>query len=118
MSSCGARPRWSICSFGYLRGKAIDVYARQPGVFENANYHLVDTFNGIDAVRFGNVLVNQPLNDMLADYDNIDEQSLVEGLSRHYYNHDKSFDGLANEPENMERFNAIKDWAIEYYDEV
>jgi len=106
---------------GYLREKTIDVYAKQPGSFDNINYHVVDTFNGIDAVRFGNVLctsVNQTLNDMLGDFDNIDEQSLVEGLSRYYYMNGKSFNGLFIKPENMERFNSIKDWAIEYYDEV
>jgi len=106
---------------GYVREKIIDVYARQPGPFENINYHVVDTFNGIDYVHFGDVLctsINQTLNDMLADFDNIDEQSLVEGLSRYYYAHGKSFDGLFIEPENIERFNSIKGWAIEYYDEV
>ncbi len=52
---------------------------------------------------------------MLADYDNIDEQSLVEGLSRYYFTHGMSFDGLMIKPENMSCFNAVKDWAIEYY---
>ena len=106
---------------GYLREKTIDVYARQPGPYNNINYHVVDNFDGIDSVRFGNVLcssVNQTLNDMFDDFDNIDEQSLVEGLSRYYYTNDKSFNGLFIKPENMERFNSIKDWAIEYYDEV
>ena len=106
---------------GYVREKTIDVYARQTGPFDNIHYHVVDTFSGIDTVRFGNVLctsVNQTLNDMLDDFDNIDEQSLIEGLSRYYYEHGKSFDGLFIKPENMERFNSIKEWAIEYYDEV
>ena len=106
---------------GYMREKRIDVYARQPGVYSNVNYHLVDTFDGIDVVRFGDVLctsASQTVNDMLDDFDNVDEQSLVEGLSRYYYDHGKSFDGLHIRPENIERFNAIKDWAIEYYDEA
>jgi len=106
---------------GYMRERTIDVYARHLGSFDNINYHVVDTFDGIDSVRFGNVLgtaVNQRLNDMLDDFDNIDEQSLAEGLSRYYYAHGKSFEGLSIKPENMERFNAVKDWAIEYYDEV
>jgi hypothetical protein len=105
---------------GYLREKTIDVYTRQPVPFENIQYQLVDSYNGIDTVRFGNVLctsVNQTLNDMLADFDNIDKQSLAEGLSRYYYAHGKSFNGLVVKPEYMERFNSIKDWAIEYYDE-
>ena len=106
---------------GYVREKTIDVYARQPEPYENINYHVVDSFNGIDYIRFGDVLctsVNQTLNDMLDDFDNIDEQSLIEGLSRYYYVHGKSFDGLFIKPENMKKFNSIKDWAIEYYDEV
>lgn len=106
---------------GYLNEKKIDVYAKQPAPFENISYYLVDTFSGIDTVRFGNVIctsVIQTVNDMLEDFDNIDEQSLVEGLSRFYYTNEKSFDRLFIKPENMERFNSIKDWAIEYYNEV
>ena len=57
------------------------------------------------------------INEMLEDYNNIDEQSLIEGLSRYYYTHGESFNGLYIKPENMERFNMIKDWAIEYYSE-
>ena len=106
---------------GYLSEEMIDVYAMQPGPYKNINYHVVDTFNGIDTVRIENVLctsVSQTLNDMLGDFDDIDEQSLVEGLSRYYYTHGKSFDGLDVKNENRDRFNLIKDWAIEYYDEV
>ena len=105
---------------GYFGEKVIDVYARRPAPFENIKYHLVDTFDGIDTIRFGNVLctsVNQTINDMFDDFDNIDEQSLIEGLSRYYYTHGQSFDGLIIKPENMEIFNSRKDWAIEYYDE-
>jgi len=105
---------------GYMREKKIDVYSTQHGGHENINYHLVDTFDGIDFVRFGNVLctsVNQTFNDMLSDFDNIDEQSLIEGLSRYYYTHNNSFDGLIISPDNAECFNSVKDWAVEYYDE-
>ena len=55
---------------------------------------------------------------MLADFDEIDEQSFIEGLSAFYHSHGESFDGLLIKPENMDRFNSIKNWAIEYYDEV
>jgi hypothetical protein len=106
---------------GYMHEKTIDVYAKQPGRYENINYHIVDTFDGIDTIRFDDVLcttVSQTFNDMLADFDNIDEQSLIEGLAGYYYSHGESFGGLSIKPENMERFNSIKDWAIEYYDEV
>jgi len=52
---------------------------------------------------------------MLADYDNCDEMALIEGLAEYYFAHGKSFDGLDIKPDNMERFNSIKDWAAEYY---
>ena len=105
---------------GYMREKRIDVYAKQPGEYSNINYHIVDTFENIDYIRFGDVLCTSPsqtFNDMLSDFDNIDEQSLVEGLSGYYYSNNESFDGLDIKPEHMDRFNSIKDWAIEYYDE-
>jgi len=106
---------------GYMREKTIEVYAKQPGEYENIKYKLVDSFDGIDYFRLGNVLctsVNQTLNDMFDNFDDIDEQSLVEGLSRYYYSHGMSFDGLMISPKNMKRFISIKDWVIEYYCEV
>jgi hypothetical protein len=78
----------------------------------------VDTFSGIDTVRFDGMLctsANQTFNDMLADFDNIDEQALIEGLAGYYYSHGESFDSLSIKPENIERFNSIKGWAVEYY---
>ena len=104
--------------FGYMREKTIDVYAKGPGRYENVNYYIVDTFNGIDTVRFGDVIcttASQTFNDMLANFNTIDEQALVEGLAGYYYSHGESFDGLSIKPENMERFNAIKCWAIDYH---
>ncbi|MDR1765447.1 MAG: hypothetical protein LBR77_05045 [Lachnospiraceae bacterium] len=80
--------------------------------FENVNYCLVDSFDGIDYARFDDVLCatpSQTFNEMLANYDNmvetIDEQSLIEGLARYYFSHGRSFDGLAIKPENLARFN-------------
>ncbi|MDD3212369.1 MAG: hypothetical protein PHY64_01775 [Eubacteriales bacterium] len=104
--------------FGYMNEKAIDVYAKRQGKNENVNYHIVDTFDGIDVVNFGSLRctsASQTFNDMLADFDNIDEQSLVEGLAGYYFSHGESFNGLSIRPENMERFNLIKNWAVEYY---
>ena len=106
---------------GYINEKNIDVYAKRRGEYDNINYFLVDSFDGIDYVRFGDVLctsVNQTFNDMFADFDNADEQSLIEGLGRYYYNNGGSFAGLYIKPENIELFNSRKNWAIEYYDEV
>jgi len=103
---------------GYMREKKIDVYAKRRGDYDNISYCIVDTFDGIDYVRFGDVLctsANQTFNDILNDFDNIDEQSLLEGLSRYYYTHDSSFSGLIIKPENLHYFNSVKDWAIDYY---
>jgi hypothetical protein len=60
--------------------------------------------------------LNQTINDMLRDYDVIDEQSFVQALAGFYYRNGASFDGLRIAPEYAGRFNAIKDWAIEFYD--
>jgi len=106
---------------GYMHERHIDVYAKQHGVLNGVNYHVVSSFDEIDFVRIGNVLctsVNQTFNDMLADYDNVDELALVEGLSGYYFANGESFKGLEIQPQNLQRFNTIKDWAIEYYDEV
>ena len=105
---------------GYINEKQIDVYALEKGEYTNINYYVVDSFDGIETVRFGDLVctsINQTVNDMLADFDNIDEQSFIEGLGTYYYTNGKSFDNLEILPENMEQFNAIKDWAIEYWDE-
>jgi hypothetical protein len=106
---------------GYMHEKHIDVYAKQRGEYENINYCVIDTFDVIDYVAFGNVLctsASQTFNDMISDYDNVDELALVEGLSGYYFSNGESFDGLHIKPENIGKFNALKDWAVEYYDEV
>jgi hypothetical protein len=103
---------------GYIHEKNIDVYAKQPGDYENINYCLVNSFDGIDYARFGDVLCatpNQTFNEMLADYDNIDELALIESLSEYYFSHGESFDGLAIAPENMERWGEVKVWAAEFH---
>jgi len=104
---------------GYANDNEIDVYSISIGDYENINYHIVDSFDGIDYVRDGDVLcstVNQAINDMLND-ENADEVALAEALSDHYHLNGKSFDGLNIRPENMQRFEEMKEWAMEYYDE-
>lgn len=49
---------------------------------------------------------------MLADFDNIDEQSLVEGVGSYYHKNRESFSGLEISPQNIDQFNSVKDWAI------
>ena len=105
---------------GYLNEKRIEVYTKEPGEYENITYRIVDSFDGLGVVRFRDMRctsVNQTINDMLSDFDNIDEQSLVAALATYYYLHGDSFDGLLIEPKNQAVFDSIKDWAIEYYSE-
>jgi hypothetical protein len=105
---------------GYLHEKKVDVYATCRGELENVNYCIVDSFDGIEYARFGEVLCatpSQTINEMLADYDDGDVEglALVEGLAEYYHTHNKSFEGLDIRPENRGRFNEMKDWAADYY---
>lgn len=105
---------------GYFNEKEIDVYAKKKGIYDNINYNIVDSFDSIDYIRHENILcssLNQAMNDMLNDFDNTDRQALVEALSRYYYKNNNSFEGLRINPENIEQFESVKEWAINYYNE-
>jgi hypothetical protein len=104
---------------GYVNERGIDVYAKSKGIYENINYRVVDSFDGPETVRVNGLRctsVNRTVNDMLDDFDNADEQALVEALSDYYFIHNESFCGLAIEPRNAERFKKIRDWATEYHE--
>jgi hypothetical protein len=103
---------------GYIHEKKIDVFAKKRGEFENIDYHIVDSFDGIDYIRIGDVLCTSPshsFNEMLADSDDSDETALIEGLAEYYHAHGKSFDGLSIASENRKRFEELKGWAAEHH---
>lgn len=103
---------------GYAYETSIEVYAKEKGKYNNVDYRVVDTFDGIEYIKFDNVLcstVNQAINDMLHEYDITDEQALIEALSNYYYSHNNTFNGLNIVQENIIQFNKIKEQAIEYY---
>ena len=103
---------------GYVNESKIQVYAKSNGQFDNIEYHIVDSFDNIDYINFDGVLcttVNQTINDMLANYNNIDELAFLEALSNYYFANDESFDNLKIKPENLNIFNQVKQIAIEYY---
>jgi len=86
--------------------------------YENINQYVVDSYDSLDIVKISELRCtsfNQTVNDMLRDYDMIDEQSMVQALADYYYSNTKSFDGLRISPQYADRFNAIKDWATEFY---
>lgn len=103
---------------GYVNESKIQVYAKNKGQFNNIEYHIVNSFDHIEYLNFNGVLcttVNQTINDMLANYDNIDELAFLEALSNYYFANDESFDNLKIKPENLNVFNQVKQIAIEYY---
>lgn len=103
---------------GYVNESKIQVYAKSKGQFDNIEYHIVDSFDNIEYLNFDGVLcttVNQTINDMLANYDDIDELAFLEALSNYYFANDESFDNLKIKPENLNIFNQVKQIAIEYY---
>ena len=103
---------------GYVNENQIDVYATTREPYENINWFLVDGFDDIEIVNIAGLRctsLNQTVNDMLRDYNVIDEQSLVQALAGFYYRNGGSFDGLRIAPEYTDRFDSIKDWVVEYY---
>jgi hypothetical protein len=103
---------------GYVNEVKVDVYAKEKGEIENVNYYIVESFDYLEIETYDNIRytsLNQTVNDMLADFDNVDEQSLIEGLSDYYYSNGKSFSGLLIEEKNQAVFDSIKDWVKEYY---
>ena len=104
---------------GYVNENQIDLYATEREPYENINYTIVTGFDDIETTIIGGLrctTVKQTINDMLRDYDKIDEQALVQALSDYYYSHGESFDGLEIKPQYQTLFNSLRDWAVEYYD--
>ena len=58
---------------------------------------------------------NRTLIDALANESILDMQGITEALSRYYYTHDDSFDGLFIPPEYQSKFEELADEAVDYY---
>jgi hypothetical protein len=104
---------------GYVNETQIDIYAKVREPYENINCYVVDGFDGMDIVNIAGLRctsLNQTVNDMLRDYDVIDEQSLAQALADYYFSNGESFDGLQIAPQYADRFNELKGWAREFYD--
>lgn len=101
---------------GYFGEKEIFVYSTSRGKFENIRYLIVESFEQIEYVAIDNVLcstLNQAINDLLSDNFS-DNHALCKALGN-YYSRNNSFDGLRINSENVERFNFLKDSAINFY---
>ncbi len=59
---------------------------------------------------------NRTLADALANENILDMQGITEALSRYYYSHGESFDGIFIVPEYQERFEVLAKEAVDYYE--
>ena len=60
---------------------------------------------------------NRTLTDSLANEDILDMQGITEALSNYYYSNNESFEGISIFPEYQERFVALAEDAIDYYND-
>lgn len=70
----------------------------------------VDSKNGIKYTDF-----NRTVTDSLANENILDMQGITEAISRYYYSHEESFDGISVPPEYQEKFEQLAEDAISYY---
>ena len=66
-----------------------------------------------DGLRFTDL--NRTISDALANESLLDMQGVTEALSKYYYSHDESFNGLLIPPQYQERFDTLVHEAIDYY---
>ena len=119
------RGRSALEYLGYFSGygnfNVIEVYALEAPFYSNIRYFLKEDFSSIEHFEKNGVLcstLNQAVNDILGNIHLEDEQPLVEALSYYYYKNNSSFAGLNISRDKRPQFEALKQWAIEYYDEV
>lgn len=67
--------------------------------------------NGLAFTSFNRTLV-----DALANESILDMQGISEAVSRYYYTHENSFEGIFIPPKYQKRFEELARYAIEYYD--
>jgi hypothetical protein len=103
---------------GYGKEKHIEAYSLERGEFDNIHYRVVSDFSSIETVNNDNLIctsLSQTVNDMLDEYDTMDEQALIEGLAEYFCSHNRTFDGINVKPEHTKRFEVIKQWASEHF---
>lgn len=68
--------------------------------------------NGLKFTNF-----NRTIHDSLTNESILDTQGITEAISKYYYTHNESFDGIFVVPEYQERFLQLANDAIEYYED-
>ena len=102
---------------GYTNESDIFVYSKDLINLPSLIVTVVDSFDEIEYIRFGDVLCStfdQAINDMLEDED-LDELALSSALGNYYYTHNNSYDGLNIKDSNTDAFEHYKSWGIGYY---
>lgn len=59
---------------------------------------------------------NRTIADSLANESILDMQGITEALSKYYYSHGESFEGVSVAPEYQTRFESLAEEAVEYFD--
>ena len=60
--------------------------------------------------------LNRTVTDSIANRTILDMQGITEALSKYYYSHGNSFEGISPAPEHQEEFGKLAQDAISYYD--
>jgi hypothetical protein len=109
---------------GYVHPTPFRVYSKVELGYDNVNCIVLENFESIDYQIIDDIkctTASQTFNDMFSRLEspNSDEDwfSLVDGLAEYWFMHDLSYDGLVIDPSNLPKFNEIKDWAREAYEE-
>jgi len=102
---------------GYMAETDVEVYTKEENIGESFDIRVLECFESIDYFQDGHVrcaTFNQVVNDMLSEFDTMDDVALAEALSE-YYEETGSFEGLNIEPQYMGNFIEMMDWAREYH---
>ena len=78
----------------------------------------VSSYNVEERAGLRYTCFNRTLSDALANEAILDMQGITEAVSRYYYSHEESFDGIVVPPEYQNRFEALASEAIHYYNEI
>lgn len=101
---------------GWIGERKIYVYGLQKGKYDNIDYRVVDSFATIPTVKVGNLTATtfeQTVNELLGDWETVDNQPLIEALCRYYFLNGESWDGLNIWDSNESIFKTAGKWAIE-----
>jgi len=102
---------------GYVKTGAVEIYTKDDMSDEHFDSRVVNDFNQIEHFNDGNVkcsTLNQVVNDMLSEFDTMDDVALAESLAYHYEKQG-CFESLNILPQYHSHFEEMKDWAMEYH---